>query len=78
MGASQMLVSECTFRDHFPELNLSPSGITLHSYSGESIPVIGTVDVLVKCSSQEATLPLLVVKGRDQAFLVDRATAKLA
>ena len=68
-GASQTLVSECTFRDHWPELNLSPSGITLRSYSGGSIPVIGTVDVLVKCGSQEATLPLLVVKGEGPSLL---------
>ena len=62
-GASLTLISECTLREHWPDLKLSPSRITLHSYSGESIPVLGTVDVVVKYVDQTATLPLLVVKG---------------
>lgn len=53
-------LSEATFKSYWPELNLSPSGVTLHSYSSEPIPVIGTVDVGVKYG---AILPLLVVKG---------------
>ena len=68
-GASLMLVSESTFRDCWPELNLSHSGITLHSYSGESIPLLGTVDVLAKYGGQEATLPMLVVKGERPSLL---------
>ncbi len=68
-GASLSLVSERTFRDFWPELTLSPSGITLHSYSGESIPVVGTVEVRVKYRDQEAILPLLVVKGEGPSLL---------
>ena len=42
-GASLTLVSEQTFREHWPDSQLSPSEITLRSYSGESIPVLGVL-----------------------------------
>ena len=35
---------------------------------GESIPVLGTVDVSLKYDEEEVTNPLLVVKGRGQTF----------
>ena len=68
-GASLTLVSEQTFRQHWPDSQLSPSEIILRSYSGESIPVLGCVDVHVKHSNQEATLPLIVVKGEGPSLL---------
>ncbi len=51
---------------HWGDRPLEESKITLHSYSGESIPVIG---VLVKYSGQEAVLPLLVVEGDGSSLL---------
>ena len=68
-GASLTLISERTLQQHWPDLKLSPSQITLHSYSGESIPVLGTVDVVVKYVDQTATLPLLVVKREGPSLL---------
>ena len=68
-GASLSLVSEHTFREYWPELDVSPSQIVLHSYSGESIPVLGTVDVVVNYNDHTATLPLLVVKGEGPSLL---------
>ena len=67
-------MSEYTFRKYWPDLSLLRSGITLHIYSGESIPVSGTVDVCVKHCDQDITLPLLVVVvegGRAQPPLLD-------
>ena len=58
-GASLTIVSKCTLRKQWPELTVLPSRITLHSYLGESIPVLGTVDVVVKYGDQTVTLPLL-------------------
>ena len=43
-----MLVSEGTFKESWPTTKLSHTGIKLHSYSGESVPVVGTADVTVK------------------------------
>ena len=35
---------------------MSTTGVTLHSYSGESIPIVGTVDICVKYNGQEVVL----------------------
>ena len=48
---------------------MSPTGITLRSYSGESIPVLGCVDVNVKYGGQKANLPLVVVKRQGPSLL---------
>ena len=69
MGASLMLMSDQTLQQNWPEVQVSPTGITLHSYSGESIPVLGCVDVNVKYGGQEANLPLVVVKGEGPSLL---------
>lgn len=41
-GASLSLVSESTFKKQWPKEKLSPSKAKLCSYSGESIPVLGS------------------------------------
>ena len=64
MGASLIRISECN------HLTTTPSKVKLHSYSGESIPVLGTVDVCVKYGDQTAILPLLVVRGAAPSLLV--------
>ena len=69
MGASLTLMSDQTLQQNWPEVQVSPTGITLRSYSGESIPVLGCVDVNVKYGSQEANLPLVVVKGEGPSLL---------
>ena len=68
-GASLTLVSETTFRKNWSDLRLMPCEITLRSYAGECIPVLGCMDVLVKYKGQEATLPLVVVKGEGPSLL---------
>ena len=68
-GASLTLVSEQTFHSHWPDTRLAESRIKLSSYGGESIPVLGTIDVLVKYGNQETTIPLLVVKGEGPSLL---------
>lgn len=69
MGASLTLVSERTLHDLWPDICVTPSKVKLHSYSGESIPVLGTVDVLVKYGHQSVSLPLQVVKGTGPSLL---------
>ena len=68
-GASLTLVSEQTFQSHWPDATLVESRITLSSYGGESIPVLGTIDVLVKYGHQDVKLPLSVVKGDGPSLL---------
>ena len=62
-GAGLSLVSEATYREKWPSKTLEQSSKKLYSYSGEAIPVIGSMTVCVTYKSQVATLPLLVVKG---------------
>lgn len=52
----ELVPPECTLQEQWPDLQLSPSKVQLHSYPGESIPALGTVDVLVNYADQEATL----------------------
>ena len=68
-GASLTLVSERTFRESWPTLKLSHTGVKLHSYSGESVPVVSTADVTVNYGNQVASLPLLVVEGGGPSLL---------
>jgi len=62
-GASLSLMPETTFRELWPQRNLDSSEVRLSSYSGESIPVVGSVQVKVKYKCQEFTLPLIIAKG---------------
>ena len=59
-GASLSLMSETTFREYWPQRELVPSEVRLSSYSGESIPVLGSVDVKVTYKCQSFTIPLVI------------------
>ena len=59
-GASLSLMCESTFRELWPERNLSPSQVRLCSYSGDPISVLGSV-VTYKTQCHKVTL--IVVKG---------------
>ena len=58
-GAGLSLVSKAIYREKWPDKTLEQSNKKLYSYSGEAIPVLGSMTY----KSQIATLPLLVVKG---------------
>ena len=62
-GAAVSLISEKTYNQFFSDVSLKKSTVKLKSYSGEDIPVVGLMEVLVKYNQQEETLPILVVKG---------------
>ena len=67
-GASLTLVSEQTFHSHWPDTRLAEFRIKLSSYGGESIPVLGTIDVLVKYGNQarDHTTPASRQRGRSK------------
>lgn len=62
-GATVSLVSEQTWLSLFPGSSLKPSRNQLRTYLGETISVLGQLDVVVSYDRQEARLPLVVVKG---------------
>ena len=47
----------------WPDRSVSATKLTVCSYSGEIIPVLGSIDMEVRYKSQKACLTLLVVRG---------------
>jgi hypothetical protein len=70
-GASVSLISERTWRNLWkngtPKLN--PAKVILRSYSGESIKVLGEMEVTVQYQDQKKKLNLLVVTGGGTSLL---------
>ena len=62
-GATVSIISNATFQQVFPNVDLQPSSVKLHAYSGESISVLGQLKVNVTYGNQQAKLPLVVVSG---------------
>ena len=62
-GASLSIISESTYHSLsvLPELN--STDVTLHTYTGESIVVLGSLQVYVSYEDEMLTLPLIVVQG---------------
>ena len=63
-GAAVSIISDRT-RTSLPyleKLPLQPTQVTLRTYTGESIPVLGELSVIVTCQGTNHTLPLLVVR----------------
>ena len=71
-GASVSVISEETFqaiqRGDQP-LQLQKTSVQLRTYTGEAIPVSGSVRVPVEHSGQSLTLPLIVTEGRGPSLL---------
>ena len=69
-GAAVSVISEITFESIFKQsISLHSSDITLRTYLGKELPVLGTVQVEVQYESQKATLPLIVIKGQGASLL---------
>ena len=47
-----------------PYEQLQPTDVTLRTYSGEELNMLGSLTVEVEHNSQDSVLPLLVIKGR--------------
>ena len=69
MGASKSVMSKDVFRSLFPAPSLKKTNISLRSYSGESVKVLGSVDVTVVYNSESVLLPLLIVDGSGPSLL---------
>jgi len=60
-GATVSLISAKIFHQLFPETKLQSTTTQLHSYSGESISVMGQMEVEAHYGNQIPKLPLVVV-----------------
>ena len=68
-GASLSIISEETYSSIFSTSELQHSDVKIHTYSGEYLPVLGSLDVAVRHNGQEAVLPLIVVKVKGPSLL---------
>ena len=64
-GAAISVISEITFNAVLKDSSIiQSSDLTLRTYLGKELPVLGTVHVTVGYESQKASLPLVIVKGQ--------------
>ena len=55
-GAAVSILSEKTFQSNFLDAVLKPAAVTLRTYTGQPMPVVGQLTVLVKYQSQLISL----------------------
>ena len=69
-GASVSIISETTYKSLWSQPpKLSSSNVKLHTYTGEAIAVLGSLEVEVVYKHQQARLPLLVAKGKGPSLI---------
>ena len=64
MGASLSVINQTTYSQISRGGSLQKTEVKLKTYTGESIPVIGSIKVHVKHKGQKEVLPVLVVEGQ--------------
>ena len=68
-GASRSTVSQYVYNTLLTDFPLQNTDVTLRSYSGEKVPILGKISVPVKYSSNdEKVLDLVVVQGNCPAL----------
>ena len=68
-GASVSIISEKTYKTLLSSKALEKSTVSLCTYTGEPLDVMGSMEVEVKYKSQEARMPLLLVTGEGPSLL---------
>uniref|UniRef100_A0A452HWT6 CCHC-type domain-containing protein n=1 Tax=Gopherus agassizii TaxID=38772 RepID=A0A452HWT6_9SAUR len=68
-GAAVSLVSETVYKEKLQHLPLKATKTVLKTYTGEAVPMLGTIDVKVELNGQAAKLPLFVVRGNYPALM---------
>ena len=68
-GAALSLISEKTFKNSWCQQKLKPSNIKLHTYTKESIDVLGFMEATVCYKGQNKTLNLYVVGGEGPSLM---------
>ena len=68
-AASVSVVGEHIYKTQMSQFTLAPAGLSLTSYSGDFIDVLGKINVPVQYHGQCDVLPLIVVGGDKPALL---------
>ena len=69
MGAAVSIISRQTLRGLWPNRHVQKSSVSLRTYSGQPIKVLGSLSVEVSYDTQVHTLPLLIVEGSGPSLL---------
>ena len=69
IGASLSLISESTCKKLWPKRRLLPTTAKLKTYSGETLPILGALNVQVSHNRQKVFLSLVVVTGSGSSLL---------
>ena len=68
-GASVSIISEDTFNSVLKDtVSIEPTNISLRTYLGKELPVLGTTEVEVVYESQTVMLPLIIVRGQGSSL----------
>ena len=77
-GGSLSVISEQTFwAIASPRDKLQATSITLYTYSGHNLHILGTCNIQVGYKSQSQTLPLVVVQGHGPSLFVRNLLEKI-
>lgn len=68
-GTRVSMISEAVYEEKLPHLILHKTKLKLRIYTGEPVPVLGVVDVIVDHGGQTKTLPLYIISGNRPALL---------
>ena len=68
-GASVTVIPEEMWEKELGSVPLVESSVTLKSYSGHAIPVVGEATVHVQYQTQQVNLPMVVTKGKGLALM---------
>ena len=68
-GTSMTVIPENIWRDQLGSVPLQESDVTLKSYPGHDIPVVGESTVHVRYNAKEAHLPVIITKGVGVALM---------
>lgn len=58
------------FKEKFPHVHCDQTNVSLKTYTGEKVPVVGKANVKVDYEGQSLTLPLFVVQNDDKKMQV--------
>ena len=62
-GASHTVMTEEMFKESFPAKSLTKTSLTLRTYSGEEVNVLGMFTTEAQTNQQTKSLPVIVVRG---------------
>lgn len=76
-GTRVSMVSEAVYKEKLKHLALRDTKLKLKTYTGESVPVLGAVNVKVEHNKQKEVLPLYIIAGNRPALLGRRWLQKI-